>query len=98
MALNFLGRSQFTLAISLHASNQKLRESLIPTARSYPLDQLLEDCRCYLDMSGRRISFEYILLGNINDDLNHAEELASLVGGFQSHVNLIPYNPIEEED
>jgi len=97
-ALDRLGRAQFTLAVSLHAPDQRLREELIPTAHAYPIDALLEDCRHYVAITGRRVSFEYILLGGLNDQPRHAEALASLLRGFQSHVNLIPYNPIEEED
>jgi 23S rRNA (adenine2503-C2)-methyltransferase len=59
---------------------------------------LLEDCRRYVAITGRRVSFEYILLGGLNDRPHHAEALAQLLRGFQSHVNLIPYNPIEEEE
>ena len=98
LALATLGRAQFTLAVSLHAPNQALREELIPTAHAYPYEALLEDCRHYLAVTGRRVSFEYILLGGLNDAPEHAAELADRVGGFQSHVNLIAYNPIEEED
>ena len=98
LAMQRLGRAQFTLAVSLHAPNQRLREELIPTAHAYPYDALLEDCRHYLDVTGRRVSFEYILLGELNDQPEHAAELADRVGGFQSHVNLIAYNPIEEEE
>jgi len=98
LALKTLGRAQFTLAVSLHAPNQALREELIPTAHAYPFEALLEDCRHYLALTGRRVSFEYILLGDLNDRPEHAEELADRVGGFQSHVNLIAYNPIEEEE
>ncbi|GCE64208.1 23S rRNA (adenine(2503)-C(2))-methyltransferase RlmN [cyanobiont of Ornithocercus magnificus] len=97
MALSRLGRAQFTLAVSLHAPNQALREQLIPAARLYHYDDLLEDCRHYLSVTGRRVSFEYVLLDRINDLSHHAEELADRVGDFQSHVNLIPYNPIGEE-
>ena len=75
-----------------------LREELIPTARAYPYEALLDDCRHYLAVTGRRVSFEYILLGWLNDHPEHAAELADRVGGFQSHVNLIAYNPIEEEE
>jgi 23S rRNA (adenine2503-C2)-methyltransferase len=96
-ALQRLGRAQFTLAVSLHAPNQQLRQELIPTAHAYPLQALLEDCRRYVAITGRRLSFEYILLGGLNDQPRHAEELAQLLRGFQSHVNLIPYNPIAEE-
>ena len=98
LALQQLGRAQFTLAVSLHAPNQALREELIPTAKTYPYDALLDDCRYYLHKTGRRVSFEYILLGGVNDHPHHASELADRVGGFQSHVNLIAYNPIEEEE
>ena len=98
LALKRLGRAQFTLAVSLHAPNQSLREELIPTANAYPFDALLQDCRHYLDVTGRRVSFEYILLGDLNDHPDHAAELADRIGGFQSHVNLIAYNPIAEED
>ena len=98
LALKQLGRAQFTLAVSLHAPNQALREELIPTAKTYPYDALLDDCRYYLQKTGRRVSFEYILLGGVNDHPHLAAELADRVGGFQSHVNLIAYNPIEEEE
>ncbi len=97
-ALERLGRAQFTLAVSLHAPDQQLRQQLIPTAHAYPLEALLEDCRHYVAITGRRVSFEYILLGGVNDQPRHAEALATLLRGFQSHVNLIAYNPIEEED
>ena len=97
-SLERLGRAQFTLAVSLHAPDQRLREELIPTARAYPLEHLLEDCRRYVAITGRRVSFEYILLGGLNDQPRHAVALAQLLRGFQSHVNLIAYNPIEEEE
>jgi 23S rRNA (adenine2503-C2)-methyltransferase len=97
-ALARLGRAQFTLAVSLHAPDQALREELIPTARAYPLDALLADCRRYVAVTGRRVSFEYILLGGVNDHPRQAQRLADLLRGFQSHVNLIPYNPIEDGD
>lgn len=87
---------QVTFAVSLHASNQKLREQLIPSANHYPLEQLLEECREYVTITGRRITFEYILLAGVNDLPQHAEELAQHLRGFQTHVNLIPYNPIQE--
>ena len=89
---------QVTLAVSLHASNQALREQLIPSARRYPLNTLLTECREYVQVTGRRVSFEYILLGGLNDCPEHAVELAEHLRGFQSHVNLIPYNPIQEAD
>ncbi|MBE9167914.1 23S rRNA (adenine(2503)-C(2))-methyltransferase RlmN [Pleurocapsales cyanobacterium LEGE 06147] len=87
---------QVTFAVSLHASNQQLREQLIPSARYYPLDTLLTECREYVRITGRRVTFEYILLAGVNDLPEHARELAKHLHGFQTHVNLIPYNPIEE--
>ncbi len=89
---------QVTLAVSLHASNQAQREQLIPSARQYRLEALLAECQDYVAVTGRRVSFEYILLAGLNDRPEHAAELADHVGGFQSHVNLIPYNPISEVD
>jgi 23S rRNA (adenine2503-C2)-methyltransferase len=87
-----------TLAVSLHAPNQELRAELIPAAKVYPLSQLIADCREYVQQTGRRVSFEYTLLAGTNDRPEHARQLAELVGGFQSHVNLIPYNPIAEAE
>jgi 23S rRNA (adenine2503-C2)-methyltransferase len=89
---------QITLAVSLHASNQALREKLIPSARQYPITALLDECREYVQITGRRVTFEYIVLAGLNDQLEHAIELAEHLRGFQSHVNLIPYNPISEVD
>ncbi len=87
---------QITLAVSLHAPNQALRESIIPTAVHYPIEELLDECREYVAITHRRLSFEYILLAGVNDLPDHAAELAKKLKGFQSHVNLIPYNPITE--
>ncbi|MTJ06657.1 MULTISPECIES: 23S rRNA (adenine(2503)-C(2))-methyltransferase RlmN [unclassified Anabaena] len=89
---------QITLAVSLHAPNQALREQLIPSAKPYPIEDLLDECREYVEITGRRVSFEYILLAGVNDLPEHALELSKRLRGFQSHVNLIPYNPIEEVD
>ncbi|WP_088894044.1 23S rRNA (adenine(2503)-C(2))-methyltransferase RlmN [Leptolyngbya ohadii] len=89
---------QVTLAVSLHASSQATREKLIPSAKAYPLDVLLDECREYVKLTGRRVSFEYILLAELNDGQQQAIELANHLRGFQSHVNLIPYNPISEAD
>tara|TARA_B100000700_G_scaffold301994_1_gene371806 strand:+ start:28 stop:1116 length:1089 start_codon:yes stop_codon:yes gene_type:complete len=98
LAKERLGRVKFTLAVSLHAPNQDLRELIIPSASSYPIASLLKDCKKYIELTGRRVSFEYILLGGLNDKDTHAEQLANLMRGFQSHVNLIAYNPIAEEN
>lgn len=91
-------RLQVTLAVSLHASNQSLRTQLIPSAQPYPFADLLQECRDYVEITGRRVTFEYILLAGLNDGAAQAQELAAQLRGFQSHVNLIPYNPIVEVD
>ena len=95
-SFEILGKCQFTLAISLHASNQKIRETIIPSAKNYDLKDIIEDCKQFVRDTGRRVSFEYLMLGGINDKLEHANELSSLVKGFQCHVNLIHYNQIDE--
>ncbi len=89
---------QIVLAVSLHASNQALREQLIPSAKKYTLNNLLDECRDYVQVTGRRVTFEYVLLAGINDLPENARELAQCLKGFQTHVNLIPYNPISEVD
>jgi len=89
---------QVTFAVSLHASNQQVRAKLIPSADHYLLTNLIQDCQEYVQITGRRVTFEYILLAGVNDLPEHAGELVKLVKGFQSHVNLIPYNPIQEVD
>ena len=94
-SLEKLGKCQFTLAISLHASNQKIREQIIPSARTYNIRNIIRDSREFVKRTGRRISFEYILLNGINDKLDHANELSNLISGFQCHVNLIQYNSVQ---
>ena len=89
---------QVTFAVSLHGANQTLREKLIPSACHYPLEKLFGECREYVKITGRRVTFEYILLAGVNDLPEHALELAQHLRGFQTHVNLIPYNPINEAD
>lgn len=89
---------QVNLAISLHAPNTELRTQLMPINRGFPLDKLLEACRYYIAKTGRRISFEYGLFGGKNDQPEHAEELADLIGDMLCHVNLIPVNYVPERD
>lgn len=88
---------QINLAISLHASNQKTRETLMPIARAYPMDKLMEAVKTYVKDSGRRVTFEYILLAGVNDSVADAIELAKLVRGTLCYVNLIPYNEVKEK-
>jgi 23S rRNA (adenine2503-C2)-methyltransferase len=89
---------QATLAVSLHAPNQRLRESIVPAARGYQLRDLVQDCREYVLKTGRRVTFEYCLLRGVNDAPQHAQELAELMRGWQCHLNVIPWNPIDEAD
>jgi 23S rRNA (adenine2503-C2)-methyltransferase len=85
---------QFRLAVSLHAPNEVLRAELIPLEKKYPLPRLMSALDEFEQAGGRRITFEYVMIDGVNDELEHARELAGLVRRFQSHVNLIPYNPI----
>jgi len=85
-----------TLAVSLHAPNNALRGQLMPVNRAYPLEQLLPACRAYAEATGRRVSFEYALLGGVNDSLALAGELAGILRGIHCHINLIPANPVPE--
>ena len=89
---------QITLAISLHASNQEKRAELMPIANAYSITQVLEACKYYFEKTGRRITFEYSLVGGKNDSQEDAKELAELIQGLCCHVNLIPVNPIKERD
>ncbi|MED3564300.1 23S rRNA (adenine(2503)-C(2))-methyltransferase RlmN [Bacillus xiapuensis] len=89
---------QINFAISLHAPNTELRSKLMPINKAYKLDDLMKAVRYYIDKTGRRISFEYGLFGNVNDSVEHAEELASLLKGVKCHVNLIPVNYVPERD
>ena len=95
-SFQILGKCQFTLAISLHASNQRIREMIIPSAKNYNIKNIIADCRQYVRDTRRRVSFEYLMLSGINDKLEHANELSNLLRGFQCHVNLIQYNQVEE--
>ena len=82
------------LAISLHAVHDELRDELVPINRKYPLQQLLEACRNYPGVSNaRRITFEYVMLKDINDSLAEARELVRLLKGIPAKINLIPFNP-----
>jgi len=83
---------QVGLAISLHASDNALRDQLVPINKTYPLEKLLPVCQEYVNLTGRRISFEYILFEGINDSLVQARSLAHLIAGLNCHVNLIVAN------
>jgi 23S rRNA (adenine2503-C2)-methyltransferase len=89
---------QFRLAVSLHAPSHELRTKLVPIERKHPLPELLDALRAFEAAGGRRITFEYVMIDGLNDEPAHARELAALVREFQSHVNLIPFNPIPGTD
>lgn len=89
---------QMTLALSLHATTQEKRKKLMPIANKYNLKEVLDACHYYYEQTGRRITFEYSLVGGVNDTKQDAEELTRLIGKFPCHVNLIPVNPIKERD
>ncbi len=83
---------QVNLAVSLHASNNELRNKLMPINKVYNLDLLMSTIKKYVDVTNRRVTFEYIMLNNINDSIDNAIELANLVKGINCYINLIPYN------
>ncbi len=86
-----------SLAVSLHAPNDALRDELVPLNRKYPIDVLLDACRRYVSGDGRRrVTFEYVMLAGINDSPAHARELAGLLADIPSKINLIPFNPFPE--
>lgn len=89
---------QINLAISLHASNDETRSKLMKINKVYPLKELINACRQYEIIANRRLTFEYILLKGVNDSLENADELADLIKGMLAYVNLIPYNPVNEND
>lgn len=89
-------RLQITLALSLHAATDEKRRRLMPIAERYSLDELMRACTYYFEKTGRRITFEYSLVGGVNDSREDAEELAALVKPLNCHINLIPVNPVRE--
>ncbi|KOP82090.1 23S rRNA (adenine(2503)-C(2))-methyltransferase RlmN [Cytobacillus solani] len=89
---------QINFALSLHAPNTELRSRLMPINRAYKLPDLMDAIRYYINKTGRRVSFEYGLFGGVNDQVEHAEELARLIKGLKCHVNLIPVNYVPERD
>ncbi len=89
---------QITLALSLHASSQEKRKELMPIAYKYNLPDVLDACRYYFSQTGRRITFEYSLVGGVNDSDRDAQLLSDLIGDMNCHINLIPVNPIKERD
>lgn len=87
---------QITLALSLHASTQEKRLELMPIANKYDIQEVIKACQYYFEKTGRRITFEYSLVGGVNDSDDDAKNLTALIKGMNCHVNLIPVNPIKE--
>ena len=87
---------QCTLSISLHASNNAKRSAMMPVNDAYPIEKLMEACKYYIEKTNKRISFEYALAKDNNDNLDDAKELVKLLSGMLAHVNLIPINHIED--
>lgn len=86
-----------SLAVSLHATTDALRDELVPLNRKYPIAELLEACRRYVEGDARRrVTFEYIMLDGVNDSVEQARELVRLLDGVPAKVNLIPYNPFPQ--
>jgi len=85
------------VAISLHAPNQELREELMPVAKLHPLGKLMKALDEYVELTNKRITYEYVMISDVNDQPKHAKQLAALLSGRLAHVNLIPFNPIKEE-
>nr|WP_198508940.1 23S rRNA (adenine(2503)-C(2))-methyltransferase RlmN [Bacillus sp. FJAT-44742] len=89
---------QINFAISLHAPNTEIRSRLMPINRAWPLEKLMESIQYYIKKTNRRVTFEYGLFGGVNDQVEHAEELAELIKDVKCHVNLIPVNYVPERD
>ena len=87
---------QISLAISLHGSNDEIRNKIMPVNKAYPIAELLAACRRYYDATSRRIHFEYAMIDGVNDREEHARELLKLLKGLPAHVNMIPLNHVEE--
>ena len=89
---------QITLALSLHASSQEKRSSLMPVANRYSLDEVIKACDDYFTQTGRRITFEYSLIAGVNDRPEDTAGLTAILRGRNCHLNLIPVNPVRERD
>ncbi len=90
------GHYQYNLAVSLHAPNNRLRDSLMPINKAYPLEELMKAIDYYTKENNRRLTFEYILLNGVNNSVEDAKELARLLRPYNCYVNLIPYNSVDE--
>lgn len=89
-------KMQCTLSVSLHASNNKTRSEMMPVNNAYPIEELIKACKYYIEKTNKRISFEYALAKDNNDNLDDAKDLVKLLRGMIAHVNLIPINKIDD--
>ncbi len=89
---------QVILTISLHAPNDELRRTIMPIANKYSVSEIVKSAKHYFEKTGRRVVFEYALIDGVNNTPECAEELANLVKGFPTHINLIPLNEVKERD
>ena len=89
---------QYNLAISLHAPNDELRSKLMPINKAYPLKDLMKALKDYSSLNNRRLTFEYLLIQGVNDQLEHAKQIKELLSGLNAYINLIPYNEVSELD
>ena len=87
-----------TLSVSLHAADNETRDKIMPVNKKYKVEELIKACRYYQGVTGRRISFEYILINQLNDTKQHAETLMKITKGMLSHINLIPANFVKESE
>ena len=87
---------QLSLAISLHGTNNEIRNRIMPVNKAYPIEELVAACRRYYEKTSRRIHFEYAMIHGVNDSVQHAKEMLSLLKGLPAHINLIPLNYVEE--
>lgn len=90
--------SQLTLSISLHAPNDEIRNSIMPINKKWNINELISACRDYYKRTGRRISFEYAMIKDVNDSRECADQLIKLLSGMNCHINLIPANEVREND
>ena len=85
-----------TLSVSLHCPDNEGRSEIMPVNRTYNVKELIEATKEYIEKTGRRVTYEYIMLKDVNDSLEHAKELVELIRPTYAYVNLIPYNPVDE--
>jgi 23S rRNA (adenine2503-C2)-methyltransferase len=87
-----------TLSVSLHCADNSKRSEIMPVNRTYNMNSLIESCRYYIEKTGRRVTFEYAVIDNVNSSESDADRLAALLHGINCHVNLIPVNKVRERN